>query len=416
LSDSFSETLIHKLYHEEDLDIRRYIPDKLAKIGKWEFFEALSEVLLDPLSPPIIQIECAEALGKIGNPKGLDALKRAFNTPNAELKRTIVWSVGQIGGMDAFHFINSVTNDTQPQVQQWIIKSLGRIDCLESALLLKQLFCEINYDHPKLKTEILRSLTNHYARLTELEIDFWIEYSLEILKKGYPLFLKQAAIYLLLEFYEHGVSVDIDFFEEYYSALSSEEVHLSTPILRALGFGKSIEFLRKALPAVPAIIGLGIAQDVEFLEAFLVDKGNFNDATTAATLQGLAYTTSTINIDAFLSHQNLEIRLAAIAIHCKRGRQITILNSAISEKKGINSLLLNYKYYGFEGLDKLEQYIITGNKAQRQTSIRAIGSAEFLSNNSLHQKLKNILTVVKTQDTVWHIRRDARFLLQVINK
>jgi hypothetical protein len=183
-----------------------------------------------------------------------------------------------------------------------------------------------------------------------------------------------------------------------------------------LGFGKSIEFLRKALPAVPAIIGLGIAQDVEFLEAFLVDKGNFNDATTAATLQGLAYTTSTINIDAFLSHQNLEIRLAAIAIHCKRGRQITILNSAISEKKGINSLLLNYKYYGFEGLDKLEQYIITGNKAQRQTSIRAIGSAEFLSNNSLHQKLKNILTVVKTQDTVWHIRRDARFLLQVINK
>ncbi len=54
---------------------------------------------------------------------------------------------------------------------------------------------------------------------------------------------------------------------------------------------------------------------------------------------------------------------------------------------------LNYKYYGVEGLDKLEQYIITGDKAQRQASIRAMGSAEFLSNSSLHQRLKNILIV-----------------------
>ena len=56
--------LLYNLKNEKNLDVKKYLPDKFAKLGDWRSTPYLGELLINKEETDIIRIECAESLGK----------------------------------------------------------------------------------------------------------------------------------------------------------------------------------------------------------------------------------------------------------------------------------------------------------------------------------------------------------------
>ncbi|MHA2251045.1 MAG: HEAT repeat domain-containing protein [Candidatus Kariarchaeaceae archaeon] len=410
------KVLIDGLLNESDLNKRRYYPDKLAKIGNWISTTPLVQVLLDQSEPTLLRIECAESLGKQGNPQAIRPLSKVLHDESSELRRTTIWSLGQIGTSKTLDIVFSLKNDPSEKVVRWVAKSLGRIrnpKCLES---LESLFVEYQSNaNYKLINEILRAVTTQIKQFNPNISKFWVELSYKILGDPYPIITKKSALELLICCFDHGKLPNKVFIEKYYHTLEPDNI-LVPGIITALGYCNSTHILRRIKGSTRALFALGIADDIEFLRSILVSEQANDPAILAATLKGLLQTDSKLNPLPYLSHDDLNVRLIAIEMSAKFGLSISILNEGILRGKGVNAIISYYKYYGDEALTEVEKIILNGSKAERQSSVTLLTSNEFLFTFHSYHKISKILEVVSVSDPIWHIRRDARIGLWKISR
>ncbi len=181
--------LIQELYTEPDFNKRKYIPDKLAKMGDWVAVPHLGRVLTDPTEPVALRNECAESIGKLGDIRGLKFLGETVFAKDKELRRTSIWSVGQIGAEAGIDILAKCQNDEYEMSRRWVAKSLGRINSKMAVSILKEFYSKTLLRDGEMGTEIrvindtLRAVTNQVKQLSSKDHEFWIEEGSKLLSK-----------------------------------------------------------------------------------------------------------------------------------------------------------------------------------------------------------------------------------------
>lgn len=411
------DKLLDRLYNEPDLDKRRYIPDKLAKLGDWQSTKPLGELIIDQNQPTIMRNEAVESLGKQGDPDAVQYLKQVLDDPDDEIRRTAVWSLGQVGTPNTLEIIFNMKNDPNDQVRRWVAKSAGRVRNDAVILYLQDYVKEIDFveDH-QILADIIRAVSSQINRAELTQLNFWTELCYEILTdQNIQRYVKQAAILLLLSGFERGIEPKIDLILKMLHQIPKSDPLLRPGLILALGHGKEIEVL-KNLEDHKALEAIGIAGDFHYLQKLLKEPV-IEDKKVVAILTGFEYGGFIPdNLEKFISSDNLTIQLKGLKLHAMSNRSITPLLAQYEAQKGKYTLIDLFKYYGKQALEIYETSAFSEDKVERQNTVYALNSPEMLENPQNHDRIKQILEKVDKNDRIWHIRRDARIGIEKINK
>ncbi len=402
------EKLIDQLYNEKDINIRRYVPDKLAKLGDWSSTKHLAKVMLDTKERIILRNECAESLGKQGDPEAIEFLIQILEDPNDELRRTGIWSLGQIGISETLAHVVKLRNDPSIQVRKYVAKSLGRIRHQNVIKELISFFKEIYPEDDMILIDVIRSVTVQINNCTNAEVKFWLDKSYRILESSSSQKLKHAVSILLNAIFRSGIHPDGDFLIKFLESLNNSEVLIRTQVIRGLGYAKQIQYLRKMTGSVQAKIALGIAEDCDYLVDLLHDTSKIE--MMEGILKGLVLCNGKFDHYQYICHPDLNVTLTALEYHAKNLLPVSTIIKAYENELGKNKILSIMKYYGNKPVifRILEHEVFDGDKSSRQSALSAITSGEFISGLKDSDKLVNILQKIADQDPIWHIRRDAK--------
>jgi len=405
------DELLDALYHEPDLDKRKYIPDKLAKLGDWQSTIPLGELIIDAEQPTIMKNEAVESLGKQGDPRAIPFLIEVLTHPDDDIRRTAVWSLGQIGVPDTLEPVFSMVNDPSDEVRRWVAKSAGRIRSDEVISALQSYYDLITPSDERVMADIIRALSSQVERIPKTRYFYWVEQAHLLLKEDIRNYVKQAVMLFLNHLYAHGVEPQVSSLEILFNQLPPEDPLVRPLIVEAMGYAEQIDFLLDQ-GTTHAIRALGIAGQADLLQKILANDPT--DDQIIAALEGYTYTSATPDLEHYYTHQNLTVRTQAYQIHAMRGYPIDRINTAFEDGEARYKLIEIYRYYGEAALDILEQTALEYDKVARQNSVYSLTSAEMLGQQNLHERIAEILTEVNRRDTIWHIRRDARIGLEII--
>ncbi len=404
------DKLIHKLSNESDLDKRRYIPDKLAKIGDLRAINPLGSILVNSNQPRIMRNEAAESLGKLGDSKANNFLISVLNDEDSELRRTAVWSLGQIGSPDLVDIISDKFNDVDFKVRRWAVKSLGRIRSPAVFNSLK-LIDEKNKDTTIL-TEIFRTITSQIGMIDS--VNYWLNRAKLVIVNEYDKSVKQAALLLLHELILLNPQEDKRFIGEMINIISPDDILLYPLMLNILGITNNSDILLKFTENLSheLIIAFGFAN----MKTQLLDILQKYPDWLNSVLEALYLTDIQINIDQYLNHSDIDIRNNALMLHAKQKQEFSIIKSTIEKCKGINKLIPSLQYYSSDGLEQLSKLLESNDKGNRQITIRTLKSPILLSQESLVSKIRELLIKNYQNERIWHIRRDARIGIEMCDK
>jgi len=405
------DSLLLQLYNEPDIEIRRYIPDKLAKIGDWRSTKPLGELILQLEQPEILRNEAVESLGKQGDPDAVKYLIQILADPNDEIRRTAVWSLGQIATFPCIQPIFSMKSDPNFMVKKWVIKSLARILHPSVPKLLDELF-QHYYDNFELITEIYRANTRLLNFMTIELREILIKKAQTDIVNSQSKILTQAIGIFLNSSYELGYQPSDQFISHYSNIIDPKDTLVFPQYLLTLGYAKQVKRLKNNYPHKYAILGLGITGEFDFLTEKLNDTED--KKTISAILETLAIWKKCIPIDSYMNDSDLDIQLQALHISLKCKNNFDDLQRWYKVGRGLNFVIQLMKYYPEQSIQILEKEVKSGIKSARQVALYTLTSETFISNRYLHPKLIEIFNFVAKHDKIWHIRRDARFSLKLI--
>lgn len=402
------ETLLGSLYNEPDLDKRRYIPDKLAKLGDWQSTQPLGELILDYSQPLIMRNEAVESLGKQGDPRAVAYLSQVLDDDDADLRRTAVWSLGQIGTPETLDLIFSMKSDDSPAVRRWVAKSAGRVRNSEVINQLLDYAEEIEFvEEQAVLADILRALTDQINYATQLELDKIEDLAYHILDIEVHNYVKQAAMLLLLVIYPLDRVPRLDILLPILESLPLNDPLLRPVLIKGLGYADDTSILT-TLKDPMALTALGIAGKLEVLKQKL-DAQDTENTELIAILEGFAYQKYIpSNIKTYLNSDDLTVKLLALKLLAlnKQGREQ--VDRQFKLGAGKNAILEMYQYYGPVALERYTKTAFDQDKVIRQTTVSVLISDQLLQNPVSQPQIRSILTRVNQSDPIWHIRRDAR--------
>lgn len=404
------DDLVSELLTEKELEKLRYIPDKFAKLGDWRSTPYLGKILIDVKQSPILRNECAESLGKQGDPNAMKYLDLTLNDEDSDLRRTVVWSIGQIGTEDGVNILRKVFNDTSIQVRKWIPKSLGRIRSDNVIECLKD-FYESDYSKSDvILPEIPRGIESQIKRCKRRDLEFWAAKCTEILRKNKNKIIAQAFSSLLLRCIENHIVMEKQTLRHLLEIKQNQDILTRPNLLLAMGYTDDLEFLKQNLEFDETYVALGIAGDIEFLENELA-KNDLSEKRIIAILKGLGYDSNQQTYRDYINHEILSIRLEALEQYAKQKNDMDILLKNYKLGRGKNRILYILRHYGDDSLSIYENETHNGDKAARQAILSALSSINMRSNVKNKESVYKILEFISVHEKVWHMRRDARNLL-----
>ncbi len=407
------DDLIDQLFHEPDFEKRRYIPDKLAKIGDWKSTEALGKVLIDLSEPVLLRNECAESLGKQGDPKALDYLAQVISSEDAELRRTCIWSIGQIGLPEGIPLLKSRFGDPDVMCQRWIAKSFGRIWCQESANALLEFYNHLVQSEmldERVLDDVLRAAGDLSPFASKKD---WEPIAISVLQSSDRPISHQASLKLLnaLESCPFGNNLGETIIPKLWHPLTKEGFCV---LSRRCGFVDILESLWNSFKDLEVLSHLVAVEFPKAQDRFLQMCTDL--PTCLAVGKGLLFAnhldTRFLSIlDAFHS-ESLNYLQLRYEFQIRLKGDFSLVKEMFADRRLITSAIRLLEYFGDldEGVHYLSWYAIHGEKKHVQAVVSTIG--RIFSKGIVSSQLKKILQSILENERVWHIRRDARFLLR----
>lgn len=394
-------TLSAHLLYSQDPEDRRYIPDKFGKIGSEIPLPALGGVLLDPNEVDIVRIECAEAIGKIG--VGLQYLRGMHKESLDELRRTVIWSLGQIGRPECLVEIAKYHNDPYFMCRKWIPKSLSRIPSKRSEILLHK-FSQEEQDE-RLITEIFRALSTFHTSGYIPDFSMWVDLSNKVMSSNSQSFaLLQAFFRYLSHVLEHQNWKEAKAFVRPFishSLLQLEVVHC---------FKRNTEFLMKCLE-IPLK-----NETRELILQYLGKRGiipeSFKERDIPPILEGLLESQKPplATISKYLKKLPDTTRKKLIQLNLSLRNGIDFSEAQEFYKKSLfRSTILRYiPSSGWNAHHFLKHEGLFAEKKIRQIVVEVL--TKLVTNGD--KSYCDILSLMRRHDKVWHIRRDCRITLE----
>jgi len=402
------QQLLHDLFNEVNLEKRRYIPDKLAKLGDWQSTKPLGEIITSQDQPLIMRNEAVESLGKQGDPAAIPYLINVLDDADEDIRRTAVWSLGQIGTAEAVDPVFSMTSDPSVEVRRWVAKSAGRIRADAVLDKLEHYLQSIDLTEDRVVADILRAVTSQIQRLKNSQQSFWTRQCYEILNSTTALYVKQAAILLLNQIYAQGVTPESDQLRSVFETLPENDPLVRPHIFTGLAYAGDVEFLRLYLDQPIAITSLGIAGADQLLYEQLQTQ---NNELLSACLEGFSYLETYPDLSPYYDHENSNVRAQALQLHALHHLPIQRLHTAFTAGDSKYKILELYRFYGSQAISVLKETALHDEKVARQYAVYSLISDECISTADTSQ-VAAILQEVAHHDMIWHIRRDARIGLE----
>ncbi|MFC1570724.1 HEAT repeat domain-containing protein [Candidatus Omnitrophota bacterium] len=147
---------------DSDIYVRDLAVSALGDMGGTENMGPLERVLRNDSSGDVRR-RAAQALGKIGDVRSLDALSRAMNDSDSSVRINAIRATEEIGGERASRSIANALNDSSSYVRQSAIRSLGRIGDESSLNSLAKILKSPNEDDRSRAARALGSTGNANA-------------------------------------------------------------------------------------------------------------------------------------------------------------------------------------------------------------------------------------------------------------
>ena len=402
------EELIGKLYHEENNDIRRYIPDKLAKLGDWRSTEHLGKILLDETESDALRGECAESLGKQGDPRAIPYLINASNTKVDELRRTIIWSFGQIGEPEVVEILLKFKTDPNLMVRRWVAKSLGRVRGYNVHKDLIDYYLQTQTDDLHVRAEIIRAVIDQFDSCEPDNKRFWGKQAILNLKQETQVHIIQSSV-IVLELVVEGIKIDL--FEDIKSIyeIKKDNVVVRPYLLKILGYYNAVDLIMERQISDEVIYALTCAKFYEFHVKVITNPSQYSDQVVEAALKTIPIN-QIQNANQYLDHKNLGIRIAALLYNAKSGIGFENLDYELKSSHKLSYGIFEvFPFYPKETIDIIIQGMRSQDKVMRQTAFRTIIDPHFqeLFGEKVHREIE----YMAKHDKIWHIRRDARIYL-----
>ncbi len=396
------DQLLHS-FKTAPLEIRRYVPDKFAKKAMIEAIPYLGEVLIDTEQETIVRIECAEALGKLGDKKGNTYLIKSMNDESEELRRTIVWAMGKISDPNLYSSVQRMIEDQSELVIKWAIKALSQLpgDIDQSLKYLYDMFD--SYSDTNIRVETIRLVIKHAKNADERW--FQLAYKLIVENKDDNLII--SSFQLLSTTVGVGFMKNkIEFMKNYFEKISQNPA-IRYSYFKLMALLDQQSFIKQVYSSNDTEhISKALFNEIAYLEGLLlqVDDENIVHILNAIAMNDQI---DQLNFDLqqYLEHSNLSIKIAALRIHSTMNGPFDVIKNAYTIGKGKGSIIpLLGKYE--KGLDILMKEAINGDKTCRVAAIRA------LITKLPDKKIREILEIVQKTERIWHLRRETRIALQ----
>ncbi len=421
------DQLIDQLFNEPDLQKRRYIPDKMAKIGDWKSTDPLGKVLLDASEPLLLRNECAESLGKQGDPKALQYLSVALKDPDDELRRTVIWSIGQIGSKEGIPLLKDSFDDSSEMARRWIAKSLGRIFHPESFQTLKEYLIHIEQRKARIGNEerviddIFRAATSLIKEIGKKDENFWISKAIEYISKSENQSTLQACVALLCALATYCPElINYDEIVGHKSKSLQFSVRMDfLELLFKLGQTHELQLLFMNHEDLKTIAyRYLVALSSSFVDLFSVSQLQENTGFAVAFVEGLTlrrpfeishHETSTMEL-LFSKHvHNLSFVQAYYEIKVLQTSDFSIIRKMLETDSLVTKALHLLSYFSNtpETFAILDRYALNKEKRIRQVVLavlRRICSPP-------KEKCRPILEKIIEHERIWHMRRDARQIM-----
>ena len=404
--------LLYNLKNEKNLDVKKYLPDKFAKLGDWRSTPYLGELLINKEETDILRIECAESLGKQGDFNAIKYLKKVLNDPNPEIRRTTIWSLGQINDINNVNYIFELSTDEDLMVRRWVAKSLGR---LKSDLSLNKLnsYLKSNFhDDDKLVADIIRSLNHLHHLIPKSKSHHYLELSYSILESNKSKFVKQAASILLFNILSMGNEPNAKMLLSLIEQCPLNDPLIRPNLIKSMGFSNEVEKIHNFKDPIK-YQAIGISHNIDLLIQSLSNNSDPNEILNI--LKGFEYARHYFNYDNFINHSDLNIHNQALKLYALNRSPIEIIIDSFNENYGKYNALEILKYYGDRALKIYEQSSFSTDKMARQISVKAMTSLIMYENTKNKSHLISMLNKISKNDVIWHIRRDARNGIEYFN-
>lgn len=429
------EELIQKLNSDIDDEVRRYIPDKLAKIGDWRSTIPLGEVMINKTESSLIRNECAESLGKQGDPSALSFLEQVIHDDDEELRRTVIWSIGQIGVSEGIELLIAAWDDPYEMSRRWIAKSLGRIENSNVNEVLIEYFMKVIETHGLHHTEkrviddTIRAITSQISTFSESQLKTILNTLYELTEEKLSLVTIQAITRFLQELlriselFHEDVRAFItnfsnrnkatpllkEYLKIYFLLRSTEE--LSSYLNSHEDSVKRVAhvYLTALDPQIPDPNTLSLTQREIVVEGLLLNAKVFSNTNTAHEFHQIW----PLN----LQENNLNLLQNIIELKVLGGMKYTEVVKIFSEPKLKSHFLHIISYFPHETtyLPILELIAEKGEKKHRQILVKSI--QKLLEQDPISRdSLLSVARYIQQNDRIWHIRRDARRILSKFSK
>lgn len=399
--------LIHGLLHEPDFNKRKYYPDKLAKLGDWNSTSYLAKIMNNENEPIALRIECSESLGKQGDPKAIEYLAIAIQHKDVELRRTSLWSLGQIGTENTGELVMQLVNDSEFMIQKWVVKSLGRI---RNPIVLEYLdsLVENYYQQysPHLRL-IIKAVLDQIDYADYNQLLKWLDRTYLYYHNSDDKMVKKNCLILQHEIFSRGIPSDADFVANQLDLLAENDIILRPYLVRNLGYTE----LCNRLTSIPlnehVIVALSICKNNLFLTEILKNHSQYDYTIISSVLENL---NTVYDCSEFLKSPNDDVRFAALNYHSRFGLEQDLLIQALQKGKRINYLIDLLQYSPLGSMDLINHLGVEGSKPERQSIIQVINKINYEKYVSILPNILELLSQISRTDKIWHIRRDARIL------
>ncbi len=401
------DDLINGLLNEPDIEIRRYYPDKLAKLGDWKSTGYLGSIMNNEDEPELLRIECAESLGKQGNPQSVLHLKKAVQSSIIELKRTSIWSLGQIGTPETAEIVMKSRYDKNKMVKKWVIKSLGRINnpiCLEYLEDIVRLQFD---EYQSLLNLIMISVTQQLRYADNRKMNEWTDRCYDYIMNFEDIVIRQACLKLQNYCFTQKIVPEPNFYKKLLSIVSENDQLLRPYILNNLALAGEFEFLNELELDIFVVKALSKSTNQSRLIDILDQYKKFESAIIEEVLTNLIVE---YDCSKFLEIEADGIKYAALHYYARKELEIERILSEIEKGKRLNFLLGLLRYFPNDSFEILKDRMVKGTKAERQTILRVLENIDYIKNQRIIDAVLNLLDEISDKDRIWHIRRDARIL------
>lgn len=371
-----------------DSEVRRYAPDKFAKYVVLEGLPLLINTLHnDPVE--IVRIEAAECLGKLGEKSSIPDLELAYTKGTEELRRTIIWSLGQIGQSNQ----TSITalRDKSPLVRRWAVKSLQRIN-------MKVDFEQFQEDYNELYSGSVE-LAEFVRSLQTENFNYWHKQLLKHLDN------EPITIDAIISFLYRTKFINKNKKLDFAPLLNTGRREIYYPSLFRLMLACGEELPITSTDSIDALASSSDPSHHAVVRSLLDDSQHRTDAMRSMT----KYYRDSYRDISLPDHRvdDLTTKLLLLELKILAGADFSLLLEMYNEGKGMGTLLRLMGNFN-ESVPYLKEHALNSKKSKRQAAIRALIS---LYERNKSEEVKDLLVKISKTERVWHLRRDIRIIL-----